>query len=175
MDIGSAGWLVNKRAHATTAHELLPQVGGGDVVLKLPDDGYQHQKHINMCGEACVVMLYKYHHDDAGVNMTHNPRGVLEGGAPHKLVERFAKLDWTKSWEPKDFKERSLAYALGTYGPLIASGEFARFMGARWGHFVLVHGIVGNVVLIADPWHGEDRRKPFDWFKSKLDTFKDDD
>jgi ABC-type bacteriocin/lantibiotic exporter with double-glycine peptidase domain len=172
MDIGRAGWLVNKQRVANTASGAVPQFAqnGSDVFLPLPQGGYEHQQHINMCGEACVVMLYRYHGDDANIDMSRNPRGVLKGGSVQKLLGRYAKLA-DEERRCKNFDRDSLAYVLRTFGPVIASGDFARFMGGRWGHFILVHGVVGNVVHIADPWHGEDREKPFAWFVTKLETF----
>lgn len=179
MQIRVAGWLINKRKMASTAGAPLPQIPiGTDPIdpvnqtatpnVQLVLARYQNQKHINMCGEACVTMLYEYHHDNAGVNMNVNPRGVLEGADAGDLRQRFPRL---RSWTFRTpMTPRRLAYGLLTYGPLIASGDFARFMGKRWGHYILVTGVVGDTVLIADPWHGEDRRKSMEWFKDKLDT-----
>jgi hypothetical protein len=178
MQIRVGGWLVNKRKQATTSGDPLPaiphapypdakaQQADPNILLPLPANGFEPQKHINMCGEACVAMLYKYHGADAGIDMSRNPRGIMEGSDDVALANRFPRIQW---WKYKQKMTRyRLAYGLTTHGPLIASGDFARFMGKRWGHFILVNGIIDNVVHIADPWHGEDRRKPFDWFAEKL-------
>ena len=173
MDIGRAGWLVNKQVRANTASGAQPQAAqnSSDIFLPLPQGGYEHQQHVNMCGEACVVMLYRYHGADAGIDMSRNPRGALKGGGTQKLLDGYARLA-EETRRCRNFDKDSLAYVLRTYGPVIVAGEFARFMGARWGHFILVHGVVGHTVYIADPWHGEAREKPFDWFLPKLEKWK---
>ena len=64
----------------------------------------------------------------------------MEGTDAIALANRFPRLQWWKYKQPMN--RYRLAYGLTTYGPLIASGEFARFMGKRWGHFILVNGNV---------------------------------
>lgn len=183
MEVKIGGWLINKRARASTAKVALPlPINGGHYnpdsskeeaapFVRWPID-YVAQKHVNMCGDACVNMLYAFHGDTPPNDMRTNPRGVVEGMDWSEMRQQFNRLArfrplWlTNGRQPSNM---NIAHALVTCGPLAVSGNFARFLGTRWGHWILLHGIMDTVLLIADPWHGEDRRKPFDWFLKHWD------
>lgn len=173
----TAGWFFNKHKRATTAG-LRPQAGtnappmtginAGPYVYYDMQGHFQHQKHINMCGEACVAMLYSYQGDDAQIDMRVNPRGTFEGSDDDDLLAAYPRLRRGRGLDTAGFTADDLDGELRSRGgPLMVAGEFARFLGHRWGHWIVVQGIVGNRVYIADPWHGEDRQKTFDWFIGK--------
>ncbi|WP_019995879.1 papain-like cysteine protease family protein [Aureimonas ureilytica] len=189
LKIGAA--IFNKRAKASTASNMpsLPINNASDKYspsnrdemfpyIILPIE-FQAQKHINMCGDACVNMLYAYHGKTPPNNLNINLRGVFEGMDNSDIVEKFGTnkggslTRWRPSWR-KDGENFSglnpmrLAAGLHKCGPLMWSGEFARFLGNRWGHWIIVHGIVEETVLIADPWHGQERKKPFSWFAKHM-------
>jgi hypothetical protein len=174
--------VMNKRAVATTSGSVFewderrhipnePNLSNKTkeaephVAIPVP---FVAQQHGNMCGDACVNMLYLFMGEQAPQDMGVNPRGIFEG-----LDIQDANLD-TLFWKIDDPNpERRLAYVLLKYGPIIASGSFARFMGGganavRPLHKILVNGVWDETVLINDPWHGEDRQKPIDWFIKHL-------
>ena len=174
--------LMNKRAVATTSGSVFEQDGRRhipnepnmssktkeaepNVVIPVP---FVAQQHGNMCGDACVNMLYAFMGQQPPQDMCVNPRGAFEGLdiQDNNIDHFFWNID-----DPNP--ERRLAYALLTHGPIIAGGAFARFIGSgatalRPQHKILVNGIWAQTVLINDPWHGEDRQKPIDWFIKHL-------
>lgn len=189
--------IFNKRARASTASNMpvLPiNNAGGKYAPSGPEEMFPHivlpiafqaQKHINMCGDACVNMLYAYHGRTPPNNLKINSRGVFAGMNMDEVVKKFGVAEGgaLRRWRP-DWREDGqhfaalnpmrLAAGLHQCGPLMWSGEFARFLGGRWGHWIIVHGILEETVLIADPWHGEERKKPFSWFTKHMSKDPDD-
>lgn len=164
-------WLLNKRKRATTA-DLAVGNGGPTVVYDVP---FVAQKHINMCGEACVKMLKEFKGRPVAIDMGINPRGVFQGkkfdklAADHGLTEGYfpGQLD-NGQWTKGAITAQSIVDALTSHGPIICSGDFCRMMGSRWGHYVLVTGVQGGLIHFNDPWHGDKRKKPVDWFIDML-------
>lgn len=184
LKIGAS--IFNKRAKATTASNA-PSLPINNANGKYNPSGaeelfphitlpikFEAQKHINMCGDAAVNMLYAYHGKTPPNNLKINSRGVFEGMNVDNVVEKFGSAmggslsRWRPKWSQSDghlgaLTPMRLAYGLHQHGPLMWSGEFARFIGKRWGHWIVVHGILDETVLIADPWHGDERKKPISW------------
>ncbi len=181
MKLGTnIGWLFNKRKVATTAGVPLLTPTNAQQLYR-PNASYNeaypyinypvpyvHQPHVNVCGEACVLMLYKFGQKNGGPNVNVNPRGVFEGeDSVDKLVSAWPELTCIK--KPGRIASMRLAWVLAEYGPFICSGDYVRFVRKlRGGHFIVVTGIWGEMMLIHDPWHGRDRRKPITWFQGKL-------
>lgn len=180
MKLKLGGWLVNKRKVASTAGPLPvlptdintnPTYKAQNASEELPFLHYtvpfESQKHINMCGEACVVMLKKFKGIPPAINMDVNPRGVLEG------VDSIITLANTHSlrvgYFGRPITNKKIARVLSDHGPFICCGDYARFLGKRWAHFVVVTGVWGDKVFIHDPWHGEGRQKTVDWFVEKYE------
>lgn len=174
------GWLFNKRKLASTAgaQPALPADAATNpayqanntneerpfVRYKVP---FQAQKHVNMCGEACIVMLKQFKGLPPAINMDVNPRGVLEG------VDGVITLANTHGlrvgYFGRPISNKKIAKVLTDHGPFICCGDYARFLGQRWGHFIVVTGVWGDKVMIHDPWHGENRQKSIDWFVEKYE------
>jgi Papain-like cysteine protease AvrRpt2 len=168
-------WILNKRSGDARTAGALP--GGNDANRIIYNVGYVAQKHINMCGEACVKMLKDYKGYPSGINMDVNPRGAFQGkkfdalANQHNLQEGFfpgqLNAKGTK-WTRGAISAQSIKDALTEHGPIICSGDFCRMMGQRFGHYVLVTGVDGDLVHFNDPWHGDKRKKSVDWFVEKL-------
>ncbi len=185
------GAIFNKRAKATTASNMpsLPINIASDKYspkdheemfpyIILPIE-FQAQKHVNMCGDACVNMLYAYHGKTPPNNLKINLRGVFEGMNGNDIGKKFGSNDggsldrWRPLWRnhggySSGLNSMRLAAGLHKCGPLMWYGEFARFLGNRWDHWIIVHGVVEETVLIADPWHGAERKKPLSWLSKHL-------
>lgn len=131
------------------------------------DVAFQHQKFVNMCGEACMLMLLDYRGHPHTINMNVNPRGPVEGiDGVDALVANNHLL--TIGHFPGEITNKKIARVLIDHGPFICSGSYARVIGPiRFGHFILVTGVWGDEVFFHDPWHGANRRKPIDWFVPK--------
>ena len=170
MKLRVGNWLVNKRSGPSST----ANVGAYGLLVKAdPSTVYQvpfvAQKHINMCGEACVVMLQKFKGAPVSINMNVNPRGLSEGGdGVGELANQHGLRNHYFQGDTNNLTSKKIADALDNYGPLICAGEYARFIGKRFGHFIVVTGIHGNLVFINDPWHGSSRAKPVDRFAPKL-------
>lgn len=185
MRVRVGNWLINKRKTATTAgHPLLypPDVNTNAAYapagsrqakpfIEYPVQ-FQEQKHVNMCGEASVKMLLQFHGRNSTINMSVNPRGVLQGADLDDLVNqyRLTKSKFSVEVNTTAPTNKNLAYILAAFGPVICSGEYCRMLGTRWGHYVLLCGVWDDLVIFQDPWHGANRRKPVNWFVPKLEN-----
>lgn len=183
MEVPFGKFLLNQRAKATTAKDISALPINNKNGKWSPDDKKEEafpsiiipveffaQKHVNMCGDACVNMLYAAAKKKPPVNMKQNTRGVMEGLDNDAVREAHGDLiRWRPNWVQKDqssirnLTPMRLAFGLKQNGPMMFSGSYARFIGKRWGHWIVVHGIVEENVYIADPWHGENRHKSFSW------------
>jgi ABC-type bacteriocin/lantibiotic exporter with double-glycine peptidase domain len=126
---------------------------------------YVRQRHANMCGDACVQMLSLYYGWGINIEMTTNPRGVvdgleLEGSAYASRFERVRGLTTAAGFED----------ALKRYGPLMCSGVYAMMgMLGDQGHWVVVKGADSTNFYLHDPWHGANVQRDKDWFIDRLE------
>lgn len=89
-------------------------------------------------------------------------RGIMPGAELARLAknEGFKAVPYPdKGWTPD-----ALEQAVRDYGPLWAGGIF----GNGSGHVVVVIGMIGDQVIINDPWEPERKNESFNWFKSNL-------
>jgi len=131
---------------------------------------YIHQNHINLCGDACAIMMVGFW--SLAVNLTtttaENPRGMLAGSTLEDMrkifprgssfhIERNQEAPWTAA---------ELADKLKNHGPIICSTQS---MGGGFGHFQILKGIDNQELIFHDPWHGPNLRHSLDWFNTHLD------
>ncbi|WP_158590445.1 papain-like cysteine protease family protein [Noviherbaspirillum cavernae] len=135
------------------------------------DVPYVHQRHINMCGDACVNMLvaYKKGRRDAE-QIDRNPRGVFAELPFRDLEEKLSAAGLAvapinrppkKSWPAQE-----LARHLSQYGPIICGGQEPRDL---VGHYVLLTCVRDEKVVVHDPWGGRNREWSLDYFNRFLD------
>jgi len=135
------------------------------------------QRHMNMCGDACVLMLASYYGTDTnevknGIDMKKNPRGPTDGldlPGPYANV-----LDNVLLWQGAGTVREKLIRHLEEY-PMIVGGDFCN-MGilGEVAHWVVLKGRSAEDgsdqdFYIHDPWHGANIRVPQEAFAQKVD------
>ena len=128
-----------------------------------------HQQHVNMCGDACVNMLFSYKGKVYERAFKRNPRGILEGLATQQVKDKLMEAELLPVRIPypenKKWQARQLASLINEYGPLICAG--------KW-HFILVFGADQNKVVYHDPWRGPNKLMSLGDFNKFL-SWSDDD
>jgi Papain-like cysteine protease AvrRpt2 len=142
------------------------------------------QRHTNMCGDACVLMLASYYYGtDAlseetrnvrgGINMKKNPRGPIDGLDLPGPYANF--LDNVFLWQEAGTVREKLIRHLEDY-PMIVGGDFCN-MGilGEVGHWVVLKGRSDEGgsdqdFYIHDPWHGANIKVPQQAFALKVDV-----
>jgi papain like cysteine protease AvrRpt2 len=123
-----------------------------------------HQRHVNLCGDACINMLLAFKGRPYKAKLNKNPRGVFDGQTSDDVLAelkatglpRFSlALPQNHQWTPD-----SLGEYLQRFGPIICKGDM---------HFVLLVGIHESHVFIHDPWRGANITKTLAQFNSFLD------
>jgi hypothetical protein len=143
------------------------------------------QRHTNMCGDACVLMLASYYYGtDAGseetlrnvrggIDMKKNPRGPADG---LELPGPYANfLDNVSLWQGAGTVREKLIRHLEEY-PMIVGGDFCN-MGilGEVGHWVVLKGRSAEdgsdqAFYIHDPWHGANIKVPQQAFAQRVDV-----
>jgi len=134
---------------------------------------FVHQNHVNLCGDASVEMLVRYHgrHTDvskvkqndgssASYRLRRNPRGVFDGSNEHDLkgmIEAAGLYGWRFCPRVGKWTAELVRLALDTYGPY---AQCVRFSIAE--HWVVVKGTDGSSVIYNDPWRGANMSKTMD-------------
>ncbi len=140
---------------------------------------YVHQEHINMCGEACCVMLAKFAGEKAELPKK-NPRGPFEGAEWDDLAQTY-KSSFAKNLLKKNYVGASgnkwtieqLKQQLLQVGPMMVSGEFVDLPLAGWmGHWVVIKGVQGDNVYLHDPWHGPNTKRSLKFMNEHM-NFED--
>jgi Papain-like cysteine protease AvrRpt2 len=130
---------------------------------------FVHQQHINLCGDACALMLQKFWGMATNISVDQNPRGPLTGSNTDDIVAFFPP-NACKSVTPKPanrtWDSRRLAYALACGGPIICSTEN---LGGLVGHFLVLKGIDDDQLFFHDPWRGPDLPQPLSWLNDHLE------
>jgi hypothetical protein len=123
-----------------------------------------HQRHVNLCGDACINMLLAFKGRPHKPKLGKNPRGVFEGQTTDDVLDQLAAAGLTRfslalpqnrQWTPE-----TLGEYLQKYGPIICKGSM---------HFVLMVGIHEEHVFVHDPWRGANMTKSLDEFNRFLD------
>jgi hypothetical protein len=87
---------------------------------------FVQQQHINLCGDACALMLQKFWGMAITISVDQNPRGVLEGSTTDDVKDFFPQ-DACKAVTPmpsnRTWDSRHLAYAMACGGPIICCTE----------------------------------------------------
>jgi ABC-type bacteriocin/lantibiotic exporter with double-glycine peptidase domain len=125
------------------------------------------QRHINLCGDACALMLLRFCGIDTGGKDTRqNPRGVLEGESTDSLTQDYP-APWSSHALPTNRTSTSdgLAALLSWKGPVICA---LGTLGGLSGHFVLLTGISGDRPYFNDPWKGRNMTKTLKEFNKAL-------
>src|SRR5262249_30058147 len=137
------------------------------------------QRHTNMCGDACVLMLASYYYGtDAasedtlknvrgGIDMKKNPRPRPIDGL--ELPGPYANfLDNVSLWLGAGTVREKLNRHLDKY-PMIVGGDFCNMgiMGTQ-GHWVVLKGRSDQDFYIHDPWHGANIRVPQEAFAQRV-------
>lgn len=138
---------------------------------------YIPQRHVNMCGDACLNMLLAHKGQPHEKAFKHNPRGILEGLDTDQvkqkllnagLVPAMIQRPQNEKWSGKD-----LASMINEYGPVICSVKM-RLGSMRVNHFVVVFGADQANVAYHDPWSGPNKRMSLDDFNKFLNRKADD-
>lgn len=122
-----------------------------------------HQQHVNMCGDACVNMLFAYKGKAYERMFKRNPRGVLEGLDTQQVKDKLMEAELLPVPIPypenRKWPAQQLASLIIAYGPLICAGKR---------HFILVFGADQNKVVYHDPWRGPNKQMSLDDFNRFL-------
>jgi hypothetical protein len=132
------------------------------LTLRVP---FVAQQHVNLCGDACALMLLKFWgRDTLGRDTNTNPRGPLGGSGFDDICSMFPHENWRAPFpippKAQGWTARKLAYQLATVGPLIVS--LPR-------HWVVLIGAQGQQLYIHDPWRGPNLVKDVGWLNKSLD------
>ncbi|MGQ3888272.1 cysteine peptidase family C39 domain-containing protein [Legionella sp. CNM-1927-20] len=154
----------------------------GDILYQ--DLIYYHQPRIFDCADASMKMLIDYHIqkcDELKYDICLQPRKELKFNYDNRPIKLFSgknsadlksysdflnDINLKKSIKKASIKEvlpGHLTYYLYNFGPLIVRTD------EIGGHFMVVKGIIGNRVLIDDPWAGSNILVKFDEFNKKWD------
>lgn len=159
-------------------HGQRPGGGEGSIYYKVD---FVAQRHVNLCGDACVAMLRNYYGKGYGRNVVQsktnpnaakiadNPRGPLTGTNNVNLAKELLAAELTPYFFATDdgalFSDIQLFEALHYLGPFIASVKFNAI--AR--HMIAVIGMEGTNLYVHDPWRGAHMQMTLDHFNSKTD------
>ena len=133
---------------------------------------FEHQPHINLCGDACLNMVFGYRNLSVfRTDLRKNPRGALTGLTTDDIIDRLRKVGLPPhTLTPRHAKQWTaleLAQHLFSYGPLICKG-------AR--HFVLLVAVSSSTGLaFHDPWRGQYMPMSLDDFNTKFLDWSDPD
>jgi peptidase C39-like protein len=123
-----------------------------------------HQRHVNLCGDACINMLLAFKGRQFMAKLRKNPRGVFDGQTTDDVLAqlRAAGLPVFSLALPQDHQWTPdiLGEYLQKFGPIICKGSM---------HFVLLVGIHEEHVCIHDPWRGANMTKTLDELNRFLD------
>ena len=142
------------------------------------DVPYLHQGHVNLCGDACVEMIRRYYGqksdrpssvNSAGVEyLVENPRGPFKGLSKEEIQEEIADLDFELQAQDKFHKtyiilKRDLSKLI-QQGPLL----FSYAETGLYGHYVVIAGVVGDELIVHDPWSGGSEIRPIRWLNDLI-------
>ncbi len=131
---------------------------------------FSHQKHVNLCGDACLNMMFGAH-DRPQTDLSKNPRGTFQGLNTSNILQKINQNGLQPSLpesKPSNnqWKEQDLSNELGKNGPAICG---LSSMGGRSGHYVVLLEAKDSNVLVHDPWKGPNQTMPLTDFNKRLD------
>ncbi|WP_257275915.1 C39 family peptidase [Endozoicomonas sp. SESOKO4] len=141
---------------------------------------YIHQGHFNLCGDACVEMLRRFYGDNPlratttnskkVESLSTNPRGIFKGLSLKKVYEeadhssfKLSELQFPDSSVPKEELVKSLTELISE-APILLSYRENNF----YGHYALLIGIIGDKLVVHDPWSGGSEIESVEWLLSLL-------
>jgi hypothetical protein len=132
---------------------------------------YHRQRHANMCGDACVLMLAEYYgwtEIASRINLKKNPRGIT-GDLKLEASDYSSYFNEIKDLR-KPASKSDLVEKLQEH-PLMVCGDFCQMgvLGTQ-GHWVLLKGMSKTHFYLHDPWHGANREMEHEVFVVKMDA-----
>lgn len=141
---------------------------------------YIHQGHVNLCGDACVEMLRRFYGDNPlratttnskkVESLSTNPRRIFKGLSINEIYEetihsnfKLSELKFPVSSVPKEALLESLTELISE-APILLSYRENNF----YSHYVLLIGIIGDKLVIHDPWSGGSEIEPLKWLHSLI-------
>lgn len=137
------------------AKKILGRSGYSSTRIQTDGYGYEvpfiKQKHANMCGDACMEMLSQYFGWNLNINMSDNPRGMVDGLGGGDVLTTYGN----RVCRGYANTAQALEDLLKRKGPIMCSGIFAHMglLGDQ-GHWIIVKGADGTNFWTHDPWHG---------------------
>jgi uncharacterized protein len=161
---GSGAWAKHEPADRPQKQFELPlsAVGGGPITQSVEMEPYSELKYRHIvrqaydysCGSAALVTLLK-HHLGLDISEQQAMEGMLERGEKEKIIERrgFSLLDMKRYVAALDAQgagfRAEIKDLLTLKDPAIVPIDYAGFK-----HFVVLRGVRGGLVFVADPAAG---------------------
>ena len=125
-----------------------PSLSDGDILYEVP---FIHQRHINLCGDASINMLFAFMRKPHCLKLK-NSRGIFEGLNDEKIKEALGSTGIKVAYYPllPEHTLDDLAEYLAKGVPIICTVPFHSVSN----HYVLLIGKRGGSVVIHDPWRG---------------------
>lgn len=172
--------IINTK-NSSTIPETQFRANDTENILDVP---YIHQGHINTCFDACINMVLVYFGKDPICELTppnrenisaikDNPRGIFEGMSAKELKKfdqnglKFFPIEFIG--ERHAFEDEEILNnfrQLLTSTPLIFTHQSTVFTR----HVVVIKGVIGNKLIVHDPWTGGNEIRSLNWYKNKSRT-----
>ncbi|WP_422138796.1 papain-like cysteine protease family protein [Endozoicomonas sp. ALC020] len=175
-------WGFNATNDTTNLEAEQKKFKGRSVELKshIHPVKYIHQGHVNLCGDACVEMLRRFYGDDplfvTSINpekvesLSTNPRRIFKGFPLEEFYEesirsnfKLSELQFPDSSYTKEALVESLTELIAETPILLRYQE-----NCFYGHYALLIGIMGDKLVIHDPWSGGSQIETVEWLQSLI-------
>ena len=135
------------------------------------------QGHVNLCGDACLEMLRLYNGEEPHREVEVNSKSLKSlSSNPRRAFQGLSREQLTKEIESSNFQLSELKFRTNVsddkftsdladcieQGPVLIAYRGNPF----WGHYALIIGIIGDDLVIHNPWSGANEVKPVSWLQS---------